>query len=84
MQLQSCLVLIILLANLRRSVTIGGSRIFLEGVTLGTRASEALGGGSGLITERNFLVQWRRRDLARGRAQNDIKITSHAHNNNMK
>ena len=40
---------------------IGGSRIFLEGVTLGTRAST-----EGVWTERNFLVQWRRQDLARG------------------
>ena len=29
----------------------------------------------GIITERNFLVQWRRQDLARGGAQNDIEIT---------
>jgi len=28
-----------------------------------------------IITERNFLVQWRRQDLARGGAQNDIEIT---------
>jgi len=28
-----------------------------------------------IITERNFLVQWRRQDLARGVAQNDIEIT---------
>ena len=32
-----------------------------------------------MITERNFLVQWRRQDLARGGAQNDIEITSVAH-----
>jgi len=29
----------------------------------------------GIITERNFLVQWRRQDLARGGEQNDIEIT---------
>ena len=29
----------------------------------------------GIITERNFLVQWRRQDLARGGTQNDIEIT---------
>ena len=28
-----------------------------------------------IITERSFLVQWRRQDLARGGAQNDIEIT---------
>jgi len=28
-----------------------------------------------IVTERNFLVQWRRQDLARGGAQNDIEIT---------
>ena len=28
-----------------------------------------------IIAERNFLVQWRRQDLARGWAQNDIEIT---------
>jgi len=50
---------------------------FLQGVTLGTRASEASEhwGGSGLMNERNYLVQWRRQDLARGGAQNDIEIT---------
>jgi len=36
----------------------------------------------GIITERNFLVQWRRQDLARGGAQNYIEITCHRHNNN--
>ena len=29
----------------------------------------------GIITERNFLVQWRHQDLARGGAHNDIEIT---------
>ena len=27
------------------------------------------------ITERNFLVQWRRQDFAQGGTQNDIEIT---------
>jgi len=34
-----------------------------------------VGNPSGIITERNFLVQWRRQDLARGGAQNDIEMT---------
>jgi len=52
---------------------LGFFKDFLEGVTLGTRVSEAreehLGG---------------RQDLDRGGAQNDIEITCHTHNNNMK
>jgi len=65
---------------------IGGCRIFLEGgVTLGTQASDASEHYGVwaygrmkfeiIITERNFVVQWRRQDLARGGPQSDIEIT---------
>jgi len=45
----------------RQMTALADLEFFLDGVTLGTRAST-----EGVWTERNFLVQWRRQDLARG------------------
>jgi len=52
--------------NLPTERVIGGSRIFR-------------GGDFGIITERNFLVQWRRQDLARGGLKTTSNNLSHTY-----